>query len=90
MIDHAVPGVVGVDESDTAISTASVSGGSTNPLTEHTHSQGLGGSLSTTNLVAGDGIVGKSNSSNVSSTGNNTDHANWQPFITVYRWRRVA
>jgi hypothetical protein len=82
--------LVGVDESDTAISTASVSGGSTNPLTEHTHSQGLGGSLSTTNLVAGDDIVGKSNSSNVSSTGNNTDHANWQPFITVYRWRRVA
>jgi hypothetical protein len=51
--------LVGVDESDTAISTASVSGGSTNPLTEHTHSQGLGGSLSTTNLVAGDDMPDK-------------------------------
>ena len=82
--------LVGVDESDMTISTANVNGGSTNPLTEHTHSQALGGTLSTTNLVAGDGVVGKSNSSNVSSTGSNTNHANWQPFITVYRWRRIA
>ncbi|MBU5366690.1 BppU family phage baseplate upper protein [Enterococcus devriesei] len=92
--------LVGVNEDDAALKTAGTNGGSTNPLTAHTHTTQLTtyrvtsgtGSGSVNNLGRatdlGDKMTGEFGS--VTSTGDNTDHKNWQPFTTVYIWKRTA
>jgi hypothetical protein len=92
--------LVGVDESDTVLATSGKQGGSTNPLTAHTHVTQLTtyrvtsgtGSGSANNLGratdVGDKMTGEFGS--VTSTGDNTYHNNWQPFTTVYMWKRTA
>ena len=84
--------LVGVDENDsvTLMKTANNEGGSTNPLTRHGHSiKRAGGSTQTavgaTINWANDTSVGV-----VQEAGDNTDHNNWQSFITVYFWQRTA
>ena len=84
--------LVGVDENDsvTLMKTAGNEGGSTNPLTRHGHSiKRAGGSTQTavgaTINWANDTSVGV-----VQEAGDNTDHNNWQPFVTVYFWQRTA
>ena len=92
--------LVAVDESDNVLKSAGATGGSTNPLSEHSHNTKLTtyrvtsgtGSGSTNNLGRAtdvgdkmDGLFGFSE-----SQGSNTNHANWQPFFTVYMWKRTA
>lgn len=82
--------LVGVDKNDSALKESGKTGGSINPLTEHNHGLSIAptGSASwasgvapTTSYSMGGGVTG--------SKGNNKDHANWQPFITVYMWKRT-
>ena len=91
--------LVGVDESDTVLATSEKQGGSTNPLTAHTHTTQLTtyrvtstGSGAVNNLARstdqGNAMTGEFGS--VTSNGDNTDHKNWQPFTTVYIWKRIA
>lgn len=90
--------LVGVDETDTPIASPNLTGGSTNPISAHTHGP-LTGSTMVNALASGSGWASGSSplssyamqtSKTTGSTGNNTDHANWQPYITVHRWRRTA
>ncbi|MDT2468463.1 hypothetical protein P7D98_11245, partial [Enterococcus avium] len=91
--------LVGVDESDTVLATSGKQGGSTNPLTTHTHVTQLttyrvtsAGSGTVNNLARstdqGNAATGEFGAT--SSAGDNTDHNNWQPFTTVYMWKRTA
>lgn len=92
--------LVAVNESDDALKSAGLTGGSTNPLSEHSHNTKLTtyrvtsgtGSGSANNLGRAtdvgdkmDGLFGF-----LESQGSNTNHANWQPFFTVYMWKRIA
>lgn len=84
--------LVGVDESDsvTLMKTAGNEGGSVNPLTRHGHNiRRAGGSTQTavgaTINWANDTSVGV-----VQEAGDNTNHNNWQQFVTVYFWKRIA
>ena len=91
--------LVGVDENDsvTLMKTANNNGGSINPETEHQHSMGI---VRGTNPNVGPGGTGgyswgESTESDPTvkktfKTGDNTNHNNWQPFVTVYFWRRTA
>lgn len=118
---------VSVNTGDGAINIADKIGGSTNPLTSHTHSQNshhhvvtsrmnpidganLGsefqlnrGDLVTGGLYYNLSAKGTTNDSIASDkvgalpvtatnnyTGDNTNHNNWQPFITCYMWKRTA
>ena len=85
--------LVGVDENDsvTLMKTANNTGGSTNPLTRHSHDisrvngttqSAIGASIGWSDLPNNGGVVKES--------GDNTNHNNWQPFMTVYFWRRTA
>ena len=85
--------LVGVDENDsvTLMKTANNTGGSTNPLTRHSHDvsrangtqqNAIGASIGWSDLPNNGGVVKES--------GDNTNHNNWQPFVTVYFWRRTA
>lgn len=85
--------LVGVDESDSAtlMKSANNEGGSTNPLTRHSHNirrsngtqqSAIGASIGWSDLPNNAGVV--------QEAGDNTDHNNWQPFVTVYFWRRTA
>lgn len=91
--------LVGVDEDDEALKTVGTNGGSTNPLTAHTHTTQLttyrvtsAGSGTVNNLARstdqGNAATGEFGAT--SSAGDNTDHNNWQPFTTVYIWKRTA
>lgn len=91
--------LVGVDEDDPVLSTAGKQGGSANGVAEHTHITKLttfrvttAGSGTVNNLARstdqGNAMTGEFGS--VTSTGDNTDHKNWQPFETVYIWKRIA
>lgn len=92
--------LVGVDENDSALSSPNKTGGSTNPLSEHTHgyAQGATGAIGTgasgaDNQVAAvktGGYWGNAASVTITSAGKNNDHANWQPFLTAYIWHRTA
>lgn len=85
--------MVGVDESDsvTLMKTANNMGGSTDPLTRHGHNirrangtaqSAIGASISWSDLPNNGGVI--------QEAGDNTNHNNWQPFVTVYFWRRTA
>ena len=99
--------LVSVDDDDTSLDDANKTGGSTNPVTNHTHT--FSGTTSGTSIVAGNtsspdvkfqgassgsGLKSEAHSHSFSGTtasaGNNTGHANWQPFITVYMWVKTA
>ena len=91
--------LVSVDEADNAtlMKTANNQGGSINPLTSHEHAMPLSRG-SNPNAGAG-GVGGYSWAESIESdpnakktfkTGDNTNHNNWQPFLTVYFWRRTA
>lgn len=114
--------LVCVNNSDTVLNASKKTGGSTNPLTKHTHIQNAhghtfktpfansGGGVAkiyglTWNGANGSGSVGNigspsetgeirigvyANTATNQNTGSNTNHANWQPFITCYVWVRVA
>ena len=88
---------VPVDESDTALASAGIEGGSTNPLSEHTHKQIFSNSATAILANLGSARSPLSNYLNktgegaaITSAGNNANHANWQPFITEYEWIRTA
>lgn len=85
--------LVGVDETDdvTLMKTANNTGGSVNPLTRHSHNirrangstQGaIGSTISWSDLPNNGGVI--------QEAGDNTNHNNWQPFATVYFWKRTA
>lgn len=64
-----------------------------NEMPAHTHSSSwFGGELTTTDQVAGNGIVYTGNplSRETSSTGSSGAHNNIQPTIIIYRWKRVS
>ena len=91
--------LVGVDESDsvTLMQTANKMGGSINPETEHEHSMGIFrgsnpnvGSGGTGGYSWGEGTESNPSVKKTFKTGDNTNHNNWQPFVTVYFWRRTA
>lgn len=91
--------LVGVDEKDsvTLMKTANNNGGRINPETEHQHSMGINKGE---NPNVGPGGKGGyswgeidesySDVKKTLKTGDNTNHNNWQPFVTVYMWRRTA
>ncbi|MFR4175852.1 MAG: phage baseplate protein [Lactococcus raffinolactis] len=85
--------LVSVDETDdiTLMKTANNTGGSVNPLTKHGHNirrangtqqSAIGATISWSDLPNNGGVIQES--------GDNTNHNNWQPFVTVYFWRRTA
>ena len=85
--------LVGVDETDdvTLMKTANNTGGSVNPLTRHSHNirrangtqqSAIGATISWSDLPNNGGVIQES--------GDNTNHNNWQPFATVYFWKRTA
>ena len=85
--------LVGVDESDsfTLMKTANNTGGSVNPLTRHSHDirrangtqqNAIGASIGWSDLPNNGGVI--------QETGDNQEHNNWQPFMTVYMWKRTA
>jgi hypothetical protein len=85
--------LVGVDETDgvTLMQTANNMGGSVNPLTKHSHNirrangtqqSAIGATISWSDLPNNGGVI--------QEAGDNTNHNNWQPFVTVYFWRRTA
>ena len=85
--------LVGVDETDdvTLMKTANNAGGSINPLTRHGHNirrqsgstqTAVGATIGWSDLPNNVGVV--------QEAGDNTNHNNWQPFMTVYFWKRTA
>ena len=84
--------LVGVDESDsvTLMKTANNMGGSTNPLTRHGHSIKRAGGSTQTAVGATINWANDTSIGVVQEAGDNTDHNNWQPFVTVYFWQRTA
>ena len=84
--------LVGVDESDsvTLMKTANNTGGSTNPLTRHGHSIKRAGGSTQTAVGATINWANDTSIGVVQEAGDNTDHNNWQPFVTVYFWKRIA
>jgi len=93
--------LVGVDENDSTLSLSNKTGGSTNPLTSHTHEYSREGTKAITTggtpsyenqipAVQSGGYWGSAAAASISSTGSNTNHDNWQPFQTAYIWYRSA
>ncbi len=84
--------IVGVDEDDsvTLMNTANSTGGSVNPLTRHGHSIKRAGGSAQTAVGATINWADSTAVGVVSEAGDNTNHNNWQPFVTVYFWKRTA
>lgn len=91
--------LVGVDESDsvTLMKTANNTGGSINPLTSHEHAMGIARGSNPNASAGGTGGYSWAETTesdpNVKKTvtkGDSTNHNNWQPFVTVYFWKRTA
>ena len=85
--------LVGVDESDSVqlMKTSGQNGGVTNPLTEHFHNTHRSGGTGQTAVGYVMNWADKTvNTQGMLSEGDNTNHNNWQPFVTVYMWVRTA
>ena len=89
--------LVCVDSSDSVINTSKKTGGSVNPLTYHRHDFTDGGRVLYWDAgLTGNGgltsgtVVQSTWNSNTKYVGDNTNHANWQPFMAVYMWLRTA
>ena len=59
-------------------------------MPSHTHTQKLGGSISTVANVTGSFVIGNANTDTTTATGGGGAHNNLQPYIVVYRYRRTA
>lgn len=90
--------LVSVNESDSVINKSGLEGGSVNPLTAHFHTitgkTYRGNGSGTTNTLArsldlANPVSGTIADTTAASAGNSSNHANWQPFITVYMWVRT-
>lgn len=89
--------LVCVNTGDSALNAAKKIGGSINPLTAHAHTD-------TTYIVPFANYTGGIDrrttygmpsgyqyyTYSTSTVGDNTNHNNWQPFMVVYMWERVA
>lgn len=85
--------LVGVDESDSVqlMKTSNKKGGAINPLTKHKHSAYRAGGSGQTEVGYTMNWTDKTiNTQGMLESGDNTDHNNWQPFVTVYMWVRTA
>lgn len=85
--------LVGVDESDSVqlMKTSGQNGGTTNPLTKHKHNTYRSGGTGTADVGYVMNWSDKTlNTQGMIEAGDNTDHNNWQPFVTVYMWVRTA
>lgn len=93
--------LVGVDSSDNLLNASEKTGGSINPLSEHSHLYRL--RATTLNGNAGNQSIAGYNANIMSSNtmviydegngnpaGDNSNHNNWQPYITCYIWKRIA
>ena len=80
---------VGYDSTQTEFNALGKTGGekthtlSTTEMPSHSHTQSLGGAISTVANVTGSYVVGNANSSAVSSTGGGEAHNNLQPYVAV-------
>lgn len=101
--------LVGVNTSDSALNTSNKTGGSTNPLTFHNHTQNphghnivLSGEIQpggervrvdnwswSTSFQYHSTTIQESTAVN-KAAGDNTNHNNWQPFLTCYIWNRIS
>lgn len=85
--------LVGVDETDSAqlMKVSNQKGGQTNPLTEHFHETYRSGGSGQTAVGYTMSWTDKTiNYQGMMAKGDNTNHNNWQPFVTVYMWVRTA
>lgn len=91
-------GLVGVDESDSALSSGGKQGGSTNPLSQHTIApssgqfvvaRGVGNQHWSSGGAPSNSYAMDTEASGI-TVGDNTNHNNWQPFEAAYIWKRTA
>lgn len=92
---------VGVNSSDTLLNASEKTGGSINPLSEHSHlyrlrATTLNGNVGNKSIAGYNANIVSSNTmviydeGNGNSAGDNSNHNNWQPYITCYMWKRTA
>lgn len=90
-------GLVGVDESDPALSSGGKQGGSTNPLSQHTINPSSGqfvvargaGKWHWSSGGAPSNSYAMDTENGGITVGDNTNHNNWQPFEAAYIWKRI-
>ena len=91
-------GLVGVDESDSALSSGGKQGGSINPLSQHTIAPSNGqfvvargaGNQHWSSGGAPSNSYAMDTENGGITVGDNTNHNNWQPFEAAYIWKRTA
>lgn len=89
--------LVCVNSSDSVLNASNKTGGSINPLTNHNHSiagnymrdTGVSGAWGSA-IVQTSGYTAQPSGVSINNNGDNTNHNNWQPFITCYVWLRTA
>lgn len=92
---------IGVNSSDTLLNASEKTGGSINPLSEHSHlyrlrATTLNGNVGNKSIAGYNANIMANNSmviydeGNGNSAGDNSNHNNWQPYITCYMWKRIA
>lgn len=92
---------IGVNSSDTLLNASEKTGGSINPLSEHSHlyrlrATTLNGNVGNKSIAGYNADIMSNNTmviydeGNGNSAGDNSNHNNWQPYITCYIWKRTA